>query len=159
MSDPTTPPEEPVVPAATPVEPPAAPPVAPPVAEPAAVATPAPADPYAQPAGYTQPAYQQPQYAQQPYVAGPKTNVLAIVSLVLSLVSISIGGVITGHIALNQIKKNGEGGRGLALAGLIVGYVGCLGWLLFWLSIILSVVIGGAGLWGLYGMSDYYSSY
>jgi peptidyl-prolyl cis-trans isomerase B (cyclophilin B) len=52
------------------------------------------------------------------------TNTLAIVSLVASILGgFAIVGIITGHIALNQIKRTGEKGRGLALAGLIVGYV------------------------------------
>lgn len=109
------------------------PPASPEVPEPApAAATPPPASPY----------------VQQPYAAGPKTNVLAIISLVLSIIGISIGGVITGHIALSQIKKRAEGGRGLALAGVIVGYVGCLGWIIlwvFWIGIImLSASTGGS---------------
>jgi hypothetical protein len=29
-----------------------------------------------------------------------------------------------GHISLNQIKRSGEGGRGMALAGIIVGWAG-----------------------------------
>ena len=33
-------------------------------------------------------------------------------------------GVITGHIALRQLKTSGENGRGMALAGTIVGWVG-----------------------------------
>jgi hypothetical protein len=90
-----------------------------------------------------QPQDQQPSYGapQQPYQgqnqqyqpyngapAGPKTNVLAIVSLIASLSGFillitPIVGIITGHIALNQIKRTGENGRGLALAGTIVGYV------------------------------------
>lgn len=65
-------------------------------------------------------------YASAPYsaaAAGPKTNTLAIVSLVLAFF-ISLGAVICGHIALNQIKQTGEGGRGLAIAGLVLGYLG-----------------------------------
>ncbi|MFN4003040.1 DUF4190 domain-containing protein [Microcella sp.] len=54
---------------------------------------------------------------------GPKTNTLAIVSLVLAFF-ISLGAIICGHIALNQIKQTGEGGRGLAIAGLVLGYLG-----------------------------------
>ena len=54
---------------------------------------------------------------------GQKYNVLGIVSLV-SAFFISIVAIITGHIALSQIKKTGEQGRGLAIAGLIIGYVG-----------------------------------
>lgn len=78
------------------------------------------ADPTGQPQGY--PAYPQ-AYGQQPYPAAPKTNTLAIVSLVSSFF-VSLVAVITGHIALGQIKQRGEAGRGLALAGLIIGYVG-----------------------------------
>ncbi|MBC7291976.1 MAG: DUF4190 domain-containing protein [Actinotalea sp.] len=36
----------------------------------------------------------------------------------------SIVGVITGHMARRQIRETGEGGSGLATAGLVVGYVG-----------------------------------
>ncbi len=32
--------------------------------------------------------------------------------------------MICGHIALSQIKRTGEGGRGLTLAGVIIGCVG-----------------------------------
>jgi hypothetical protein len=88
-------------------------------------------NPYAQP-GYAPPAYGQPGSppAPSPYGDVPRTNPLAIVSLVLSLVAVfvwflgSLGAVICGHIALNQIKRTGESGRGLALAGVIIGYVG-----------------------------------
>ncbi len=52
----------------------------------------------------------------------PRTNTLAIVALILSL-TVSLGGIICGHIALSQIKRTGEGGYGLALAGTIIGYV------------------------------------
>lgn len=72
-----------------------------------------------------------PQYAPQ-YAAAPaqRTNVLAIISMIASIVGLftygvlSIAGVIMGHISLKQIKRTGESGRGMALAGLIVGYVG-----------------------------------
>lgn len=55
----------------------------------------------------------------------PKFNVLAIISLVTAFV-ISLAAIITGHIALSQIKKTGEKGRGLALAGVILGYLGLI---------------------------------
>lgn len=35
-----------------------------------------------------------------------------------------LAAVITGHVGIAQIGRTGEGGRGLALAGLITGYVG-----------------------------------
>ena len=68
---------------------------------------------YAQPQGYPQ------QYA-APMATG--TNGLAIASLVCSFF-IPIVGVILGHIALNQIKQTGQEGRGLAIAGLVIGYI------------------------------------
>jgi uncharacterized protein YacL len=67
-----------------------------------------------------------------------RTNVLAIVSLVSSFF-ISIVGIITGHIALSQIKKTGEQGRGLAIAGLIIGYIGLVVGIIlaiFWFAVI-----------------------
>lgn len=68
---------------------------------------------------------QYPSQAQQyqGYAPAPaKTNTLAIIALVSSFF-ISLLGIILGHIALNQIKTTGEGGRGLAIAALIIGYV------------------------------------
>jgi Domain of unknown function (DUF4190) len=65
-------------------------------------------------------AYQQ---LNQPKPQPTQTNVLAIIALVTSLVGIHLAGIICGHIALNQIKTSGENGRGMALAGLIIGYV------------------------------------
>ena len=85
-----------------------------------------------------------PAYAQQPYAAGPKTNVLAIVSLIASVIGFSILGVIFGHIALVQIKQRQEGGHVLALIGLILGYIGSLGWIIFWIFWIWAISIGGA---------------
>lgn len=65
--------------------------------------------------------------------AGPMaapTNTLAIISLVLSICSflfcpflLAIAGVICGHIARGQIRRMGQGGSGIAMAGIIIGYV------------------------------------
>lgn len=73
---------------------------------------------------------QPPGYPQQPLAVAPPTNTLAIVSLVLGVASYfvlpvvgAIAAVITGHMARAQIRRTGEGGGGLALAGLILGYV------------------------------------
>ena len=75
-----------------------------------------PTAPYGQPSAYGQPTAP---YGYQP--PAPPTNIFAIVSLV-SAFFIAVVAIITGHIALSQIKKTGEQGRGLALAGLIIGY-------------------------------------
>ncbi|WP_457098333.1 DUF4190 domain-containing protein [Microbacterium sp. P5_E9] len=152
MSDPTpdgtpvapTPPAEPAIaPAAPAYEAPVAPPAPPaggyPTYPPAYGAPAAPAA-EAYP-GYPAPTYGAPAYGAPAYgtapapaygaYAAPKTNVLAIVSLVAALVGMfiipfigSVVAVITGHMSLSQIKRTGENGRGMALAGTIVGYVG-----------------------------------
>jgi peptidyl-prolyl cis-trans isomerase B (cyclophilin B) len=71
----------------------------------------------APPSGYQQ-GYAQP-YAAPPMATG--TNGLAIASLICAFV-FPLVGVILGHIALNQIKQTGQEGRGLAIAGLAIGY-------------------------------------
>jgi hypothetical protein len=53
---------------------------------------------------------------------------MAIASLACSLSGVLCGfsailGIVFGHIALSQIKRTGQGGRGLAIAGLIAGYI------------------------------------
>ena len=52
-----------------------------------------------------------------------KTNVMAIVALVTGVLGIPTLGIIFGHIALSQIKSSQESGRGLAIAGLVLGYL------------------------------------
>jgi peptidyl-prolyl cis-trans isomerase B (cyclophilin B) len=88
--------------------------------------TPAPGyeQPPQQPYGYAAPpsGYQQgyPQQYAAPMPTG--TNGLAIASLILAFV-FAPAAIILGHMALSQIKKTGQEGRGLALAGTILGYV------------------------------------
>jgi hypothetical protein len=66
------------------------------------------------------------------------TNALAIASLVCSIVwacgAASLAAVITGHLARGQVRRTGEQGGGMALAGLIIGYLGLavvVGYLVF----------------------------
>lgn len=84
------------------------------------------------------------------YAPEPGTNVLAIVSLV-SAFFISLVAIITGHIALSQIKRTGEKGRGLALAGLIIGYISiALGaaLVILWLTLFFAVMGHGMAVSG-----------
>jgi hypothetical protein len=75
-------------------------------------------------------------------VAAPaaKTNGLAIASLACGLAQFVFGpmaaipAIVLGHVARHQIKRTGEQGAGLALAGLI------LGWAVVILAIVLIVV-------------------
>jgi len=57
-----------------------------------------------------------------------KTNVLAVSSLVVSLLGLvfwplGVAGVILGVVALSQIKSTGEAGHGMAVAGTAIGAV------------------------------------
>jgi Domain of unknown function (DUF4190) len=83
---------------------------------------------YGQQSYYPQPGYPPPPtgmygppagYAPYP-PAAPPTNTMAILALVLAFVFAPLG-IVFGIIARNQIARTGEGGDGLALAGIIVG--------------------------------------
>lgn len=50
------------------------------------------------------------------------TNPWAVAALVCAFLFAPLG-IVFGHLSLSQIKRTGEDGRGLALAGLIIGYV------------------------------------
>ena len=83
-----------------------------------------------------------------PYaVPRPGNSGLAVASLVTSIVGfflsfvgigwlISMVGVVLGFIALNQIKQTGQSGRGMAIAGIVIGS------LMFVLGLILLLSIG-----------------
>ncbi len=73
-----------------------------------------------------QPPYGTDSPGQQPYPqAGypvPPTNTMAILALVFAFVFAPLG-IVFGIIGRRQIDRTGEGGRGLATAGLVVGIV------------------------------------
>lgn len=82
--------------------------------------------------------FQQPGMVPQPQ----KTNGFAIAALVLSLVGCSLLGVIFGGLAISQINKGQGSGKGLAIAGLVIGIIGLLFTILLWGSIM--AAIGGS---------------
>jgi hypothetical protein len=76
-----------------------------------------------------QPPYPPYQGPYSPYPPAPPTNGLAIAALVCGVGGFVVGlsfipAIICGHLARRQIRQTGERGAGLALAGLILGYVG-----------------------------------
>ena len=86
----------------------------------------------ASPAGY--PGY--PAYGyQSPVTPAQRTNGLAIASMVISIVAamglvcygfggfLGIVGAIMGHIARRQARERAESGEGMAMAGVIVGWI------------------------------------
>jgi hypothetical protein len=71
----------------------------------------------------------------------PKTNSLAVASLVCGLGQFLLGplptipAIVLGHVARGQIRRTGEGGAGLALAGLLMG----------WAAVVLGVILIAVG--------------
>jgi hypothetical protein len=82
-------------------------------------------------------------------VPQPKTSALAIWSLVLGILSLAcftifaaIPGVICGHKALSKIKHSGGAltGQGMAIAGLVTGYLG-IAWAILFIPLMLAIAI------------------
>ncbi len=75
----------------------------------------------------------------QPVPASAKTEPLAIWSLVLGILGLvccgfvlGIPAVICGHLALGKLKKDpGLQGKGMATAGLIIGYLAIAFWVVY----------------------------
>ncbi|BCJ66211.1 DUF4190 domain-containing protein [Polymorphospora rubra] len=68
-----------------------------------------------------------PQYG-YPVPPTPTTNGMAIAALVCSLIGLATCisapvGAILGHVARRQIRERGEAGDGMALAGIIIGWI------------------------------------
>ncbi|MFC6015124.1 DUF4190 domain-containing protein [Plantactinospora solaniradicis] len=126
-----------------------------------AAAYPTSADPYGQPpaaAGYPPPGY-------PVIVAAPPVNGLSIAALVVSIVGvlglcgyglggyIGIVGAILGHVSRKQIRERGEGGAGMATAGIIVG------WIAGAIAVLATIAIVGLIIWAAQQPSGYDSGY
>jgi hypothetical protein len=86
-----------------------------------------------------------------PQAARGPTNGMAIASLVLGIVALvggscvtALPGVILGHMALRQIDASGgtQGGRGMAIGGLVTGYIALGLTLLAALGFALAMLLG-----------------
>jgi Domain of unknown function (DUF4190) len=109
---------------------------------------------------YPSPQYPSPQYPSPPYpyappypppygYAPPKArSSLAVASMVTSIVGaatlvcwglggvVGLVGAILGHVARRRIRSSGEAGDGMALAGIVVG------WIVLGLGIVVAVLLG-----------------
>ena len=106
---------------------------------------------YAPPPG-GQPPYEQPPYGQAPYggptphgqwgqyPAAQTTNGFAIASMVLGIIWIywigSVLALVFGYVARSQIRQRGQSGDGMAIAGIVLGWVGVATLVLFILVIL-----------------------
>lgn len=126
---------------ATPPEPPDRGPTPPPSPPPASSPPPgAPTPPPAPPSAG-------PQTGGYGYQTGPKTNGLAIASLVLGIGGLvfyvcgiaSILALVFGYMARGQIDRDpqNQGGRGMAIAGIIMGWIGVAILVIFWVVVII----------------------
>ena len=106
-----------------------------------------PPSPYSQhPAPYGQPAGPYPQ--QGYYGMQPEPKTLSIASMVCGIASVIMGwlllpqiaAIITGHMAL----KREPAGRGMSIAGLVLGYLCLLGYGAFWLLAIIGLAIASS---------------
>jgi hypothetical protein len=86
-------------------------------------------DPYGAYGAPQPPASVQHHYYGAPPVMMPPTNGMATAALICGIAGFLLCGlasplaIIFGHIARGQIRRTGEQGDGMALAGLILGYV------------------------------------
>lgn len=112
-------------------------------------------DPYVSPSGPS--SYPQPPYAQAPYTAPPAgvfpaypgavppQSGLAIAAMIVSLCGLvtcglsGVVGLILGIVALQQVRRTGARGRGMAITGIVVGAVFTV---LFVLFVVLAVATG-----------------
>jgi hypothetical protein len=83
----------------------------------------------------------QPYQGYPPYPPVRPTNSLAIAALVCGIAGFVTGitcipAIICGHIARGQIRRTGEQGDGMALAGLILGYVSVV----LYIALVLAIV-------------------
>lgn len=94
------------------------------------------------PAGYM--------YAPVYNTANTASNWMGITSLILSLATLIFGitfipGIILGHMGLSAAKRGTANNRGLALAGVIIGWVFLGLGLLFVALVIVAVAVDGSG--------------
>ena len=67
------------------------------------------------------------------------TNGMAIASLICAFVFAPVG-IVFGHISLSQIKRTGEEGHGLAVAGLIISYFVTVGTIIVLTALVLFTI-------------------
>lgn len=87
-------------------------------------------------------AYGAPQWQGAPPPGGPSTNGFAIASLVLGILGFSVLAIVFGHIGASQVKRSGgyQTGRGMAIAGLVLGYL----WLLLSIGFFVALAIAAS---------------
>ncbi|MCE4025443.1 DUF4190 domain-containing protein [Microbacterium sp. Au-Mic1] len=74
--------------------------------------------------------------------AANPSSPLPVIALVCAFL-LPLAGIVCGHIALAQIKRDGRPGRGVALAAVILGYAFTAVWVIVMaLSLMISFTVG-----------------
>src|SRR3954470_24119347 len=80
-----------------------------------------------------------PTYDPYGYARPRPTNGMAIASLICAFVFAPLG-IVFGHISLSQIKRTGEEGHGLAVAGLVISYLITVGTVIVLAAVVLFTI-------------------
>ena len=65
-------------------------------------------------------------------IPGPPADGFAVAALIAALGGLSLVAIVLGLLALGRIARHGSGGRGLAIAGLVLGWTGLAIFLAWW---------------------------
>jgi hypothetical protein len=91
-------------------------------------------------------------YTGQGLAPSRASNGMAVASLVLGILGLtfffgiaSIPAVIVGHIARKQIRERNEDGAGLAIAGLVTGWIG--------VALVVAVIVFFVVIFGIFGLA------
>lgn len=91
-----------------------------------------------------------------------RTNLFAVLGLIFSIGGFLLGfpsaiaGIVIGHIALHNIAKSGEQGRGMAISALVVGYAQiALTCLVLFVGLLITLLFGWA--WWQHGAGPYFT--
>ncbi len=71
--------------------------------------------------GYGAPGYGAPTYGGYPYPAGQSTDGVSVAALVTGLLQLNVVALVLGIVGLNRVRRTGNQGRGMAIAGIVLG--------------------------------------
>ncbi|WP_147796629.1 DUF4190 domain-containing protein [Cellulomonas sp. Y8] len=88
--------------------------------------------------GYPGGGYPQAPYSPNQYQQAPRTDGVSIAALVTGILGTGVVAIVLGILGLRRTKRDGTQGRGLAIAGLVLGGLGVLSW------VVIGVTVGAA---------------
>ncbi len=83
------------------------------------------------------------------------TDGFAIAALVTGILGLAIVPLILGILAIARINRSGQDGKGLAIAGIVLGVIGIVGWILIVVGAIAFFAAFESYDYGVYGLGAY----